>query len=415
MLENTPPPANPTPYVETNWDRPTRLIALVFLLISSTLALLLLAPVFPILTVALLLAFVLYNPVRMLTTRLGLPWALSALVMYLGFVIAIVFIVLAIIPTITKSAENLVLSAQDAYGDLLIRLDTYEPGDAVLVVAGAHIDFDPIVQQIREVVSATNTTLPQSEAAFRADREQLQAFLDQFITIAGPLTGAVTSVVSGVAGFLASLLLALFISFLIVLDIRHSSTALYNALSPAYRREVSLLIKRIEHVWGAFLQGQVIVGLLLGFLTYIQLILMGIPNALLLAIITGFISLIPTIGGFIAMVPLAFVPALQGSTVIMDTSPFGLALLVVLINLIISQIIWNAIAPVIIGDALALPTVVIICGVFIGAAVGGALGAFLVAPVLATIKVVVLYLLAKISQRDPYPGEVLPLKVKEPA
>jgi predicted PurR-regulated permease PerM len=81
-------------------------------------------------------------------------------------------------------------------------------------------------------------------------------------------------------------------------------------------------------------------------------------------------------------------------------------LLVVGINLVVSQIIWNGVAPKIIGSAVALPLPVIIVGIVIGTAVGGVLGAFLVVPILGTLRVIVYYLIMKITQRDPYPNEV---------
>jgi predicted PurR-regulated permease PerM len=110
------------------------------------------------------------------------------------------------------------------------------------------------------------------------------------------------------------------------------------------------------------------------------------------------------------------VPLLQGSTVFVDM-PNGLfALLVVIVNLLISQVIWNVVAPKILGDALDLPLPVIIVGVFIGAALGGVLGAFLVAPIVSTLRVLVFYTIRKIAQEDPFPGLVpqAPLQSEPP-
>jgi predicted PurR-regulated permease PerM len=147
-------------------------------------------------------------------------------------------------------------------------------------------------------------------------------------------------------------------------------------------------------------------GIVIGILTWIQLTLLGIDGALPLAIFTGFISLIPTLGGIIALIPLAIVPLLQGSTVFIEMSHITVALLVVGINLVISQLIWNVVAPKMLGDALNLPMPVMIVGVFIGAAIGGILGAFLVAPIMSMISVIVGYVIAKVSGFDPYPGEI---------
>jgi predicted PurR-regulated permease PerM len=75
------------------------------------------------------------------------------------------------------------------------------------------------------------------------------------------------------------------------------------------------------------------------------------------------------------------------------------------INLVITQIIWNVVAPKILGDALQLPVVVIIVGVFVGAAVGGILGAFLATPLISTGWLFFNYLIRKIAQKDPFPGK----------
>jgi predicted PurR-regulated permease PerM len=132
---------------------------------------------------------------------------------------------------------------------------------------------------------------------------------------------------------------------------------------------------------------------------------MGVPGAEILAVFTGFISLIPTLGGFVALIPLSIVPLLQGSLVFTEMSSVIFTLLVVGINLVISQVVWNVVAPMILGDILDLPVPVIIVGVFIGAAVGGILGAFLVAPIMSSLRLIAFYLLSKIYAHDPYPGQ----------
>ena len=58
--------------------------------------------------------------------------------------------------------------------------------------------------------------------------------------------------------------------------------------------------------------------------------------------------------------------------------------------------------------AVSLPLPVIIIGIIVGTALGGALGAFLIVPILGTARVIVIYLMAKVRQRDPFPGEEMP-------
>jgi predicted PurR-regulated permease PerM len=232
-----------------------------------------------------------------------------------------------------------------------------------------------------------------------------QEFINSLIGFVGTLTTAITSLIGSILNLFVTVLLSLFLSLLVLFDFRNTRKGVVMRVSPAYHREVAILLKRIVDIWNGFLKGQVMLAMLVGVVTYLQLMLMGVQGALLMALVTAVISIIPTIGGIIALIPMFFVPLLSGSTVFPDLSPVTFALLVVGVNLIITQIIWNAVAPAIMGDALNLPMVVIILGVFVGAAVGGVLGAFLVAPVMSMLRTISEYFMAKIGGQDPYPQE----------
>jgi predicted PurR-regulated permease PerM len=158
-------------------------------------------------------------------------------------------------------------------------------------------------------------------------------------------------------------------------------------------------------VWNGFFRGQALIALIIAVLTWLQLTIMGAQNTVVVAVIVGLISLIPTLGGILALVPIAVTALLQGSTVFTGLSNSTFAILAVVVNLAISQIIWNVIAPKIMGDAVSLPLPVIIVGIFIGTALGGVLGAFLITPILGTVRVITVYVLNKIERQDPFPGQ----------
>ena len=167
-----------------------------------------------------------------------------------------------------------------------------------------------------------------------------------------------------------------------------------------------MLIQQIGSVWHSFLRGQVLITFILAVATWLQLTLMGVQNSVLVAILSGVISLIPTIGGIIALVPVAAIALIQGSTVFTDLSAGTFAVMVVIVNLVITQIISNVAAPKIMGNAVNLPLPIIMVGIFIGAALGGVVGAFLITPLIGMVRVIVVYLLRKIRRQDPFPGEL---------
>lgn len=430
----TPPENNPVliSRYQPQWSHTARVIATVFLIIAGIYALTLLGPVIQMLTIAFLLAFVMYAPARALHRRGVLSWPAAVVVLYLVLMLLTVSALVLIIPTFVNGTSALIGQGEQAYNNMLAQLREYDAQDGVVFIFNVPVDLNPLIQPLRDFVlggtapstDADGETAPPAETdgetAPPADADgetptpangidllsglNLRELVNSIFNVATTLTGTVTSAIGSAAGLLATLLLSVFLSFLILLDLRHSQQQIARWVPPAYHREAALLFEKLQAVWNGFFRGQMLIGLIVGALTWLQLMLMGVPGVAVLAVFTGVVSLIPTLGGFIALVPLALVPLIQGSTVFVEMSHGLFALLVVVVNLLISQVIWNVVAPKILGDALDLPLPVIIVGVFIGAALGGVLGAFLVAPIVSTLRVLVFYTLRKIAQEDPFPG-----------
>jgi predicted PurR-regulated permease PerM len=390
---------------------------LTILMVAAGLYLLTLtAPVLPMLTLAFLMAFVISIPSRALARRTPIPYAIAVILLYTLLIIVFVLGVLLLTPSLVSGVNNLLASLQQGYNDLIISLQSIRPADAVLSVLGVQVNLSDVVRTTQGILlngaipRTTGFLLPSQikDPMLPAQQLALGSLIDQILPLFGSVSQTVTAAIGSVTGFVGSFLLALFISFLVLLDIPITERMLARQIPAVYHRESALLVDKIVHVWNGFFRGQVLIGFAIGILTFIQLSGMGISNAFILAVITGTISLIPTVGGIIALAPLALIPLIQGSQTFPQVPHTIMALLVVIVNLVISQVIWNVIAPKILGDALELPLPVIIVGVFVGTAAGGVLGAFLAAPVLATLRVFISYLWHKINLEDPFPGEAAP-------
>ncbi len=439
---NVNPPDEYTP----QWGRWTRHLITVLLIILGLFALTLLAPVIQMLTLAFLLAFVMFAPARSLNRILRIPYALSVTLVYLSLIIIIIGGIVLVIPAAVDGVRSLSNSLQEGLVELEDELQPYlQEGVNTIDVFGVSVDLQFILDPVRQTLGALNqinqaeaglegtvpegttpegTTPEATPAAPEANdtnttrpsvdlgASDLRTLINSLFSVAGTVTETLTGAVTGITGFFASVLLALFVSFLVLLDIPTTTRTLDKWIPDAYNREYALLAHKLVRIWNGFFKGQVIIGVMIGLLTWVQLQVMGVGNAALLAVIIGTISLIPTIGGFIALIPLSIIPLLNGSnSEVFSAMPNGLfALLVVIVNLFISQLIWNIIAPKILGDVLDLPIAVIIVGVFIGAAVGGVLGAFLVAPIMSSIRILLAYVIAKINMRDPFPGQAAPFE-----
>ncbi len=445
MFEQLPPEAQfaeDTRY-RPQWDRYTRLMVTVFLIVATIFGISLLAPVIVMLTLTFILAFLMYAPSYTLFRRTPLSYPVAVMLNYSILIFVIIFVVIRLIPVVVSGINSLVNSLEIGYGDLQTALVEYQPEDGIVDLAGLKVDFNFLIEPVRNFLvgplgqptttvepgaaddgsastgdssaedgSAEDGSAGDSSAGSTGDNGtitptpvDLQTILGQLFNVAGTVTGTVTSAISTVAGLVTTILLALFLSFLLLIDLPNSLKNFSRWIPPGYHREVALLMYKIQRVWNGFFRGQLLIAAIITLLTWGQLELMGVVGAPFLAIFTGLISLIPTLGGFIALFPLTLLPLINGSTVLTEV-PNGLfALLVAGINLAITQVIWNVAAPYILGDALDLPLPIIVIGVFIGGAIGGILGAFLVAPIMGTIRVIVVYLLYKLAMKDPFPDQ----------
>jgi phosphoglycolate phosphatase len=87
-------------------------------------------------------------------------------------------------------------------------------------------------------------------------------------------------------------------------------------------------------------------------------------------------------------------------------SNFWFAILVLAIYLIIQQVESAYLQPRIMGSRLKLHPVVVFTGILLGGMVGGVLGIFLAAPIIATTRVLLGYVYAKLLDQPPFPPEV---------
>ncbi len=425
-------PDVPAPKIEIpQFSTPTRYIIGVLLFAFSILGLFLLRPVVTSLLLAFIIAFVLYLPVRSLTRHTRLSYAGSVVVIYLIIGLILLFLLFTLVPAVIDGINSLTEQLQVAGEDFTQWMEEYEPGDAVITILGNQIDLDPIIQAIMPLFqrssqppdsdtttddpdSQTDPTDSSTDAGTTAaqDIQLSMPNLGEIMNAAGEILGlaggALAGFISNVASFVATLFLALFISFLTLLDLGNMHSGLFRLIHIRFEREVKIILGRLDKIWLGFFKSQVLIGLLLGVLAYIQYILLGVPGALPLAIFNGFFSVIPTIGGLISIIPQVIVTMLLGSTRFPDMDHLTFTLINVIIGTIYSQFIYSVVSPPLVGKYVKLPVVVVVVGVFVGLALGGILAAFLVVPVISTVKLLFVYFMAKVRQSEPFPDETVP-------
>ena len=137
------------------------------------------------------------------------------------------------------------------------------------------------------------------------------------------------------------------------------------------------LWKRSQRKMALWLQGQIILGIVVGLLVYIVLMIVGMPYALMLAVFAGLFEIIPVFGPIISSIPailLAF--ADRG---------LGTGFLLIGLYLIIYQFESQIFYPLVVKKIVGISPIVVILALVIGAKLAGVLGALIAVPVSAAI------------------------------
>lgn len=160
------------------------------------------------------------------------------------------------------------------------------------------------------------------------------------------------------------------------------------------RATVDLIWQRIESRLGAFLRGQTLLALITGGFSLVGYWAVGMPYALLLALIAALLEYVPLLGPFLA----GAIATLAGFSI----SPrLGLSALAV--GVIVQQIENTFLAPRIMDRAVGISPVITLLAFAGFAALFGPVGALLAIPMAATLQVL---FLAWLERTDPIEADL---------
>jgi predicted PurR-regulated permease PerM len=156
-----------------------------------------------------------------------------------------------------------------------------------------------------------------------------------------------------------------------------------------FRNDVAEVLRRMWGTLGGYFRGQIIVAAVDAVFIGIGLVLLGVPLAVPLAVLVFFGGLFPIVGAFTAGAVAVLVALADGG--------LGLAIAVLILNVVVQQLEGNLLEPLIVGRATQHHPLLILASLTAGAVLLGILGAFLAVPIAACIVRAVTYFL----ERDP--------------
>lgn len=209
-------------------------------------------------------------------------------------------------------------------------------------------------------------------------RDKIVSRVPEPLRQAGSAMAPSESTIGGVAGGLITGLtgvgVALVVTVYLLLDGRRTLAWLIAFVPARSRPRARETAECARRVIASYIHGNLITSGLAAVATWIALVSMGVPAALLLALLAGLLDLVPVVGFFLSAAP----AILLGATV----SPMvalGVALFFVAYNLVENYYIQ----PKVYGREMELSALAVIVAFLVGGTLGGVLGALIALPLAA--------------------------------
>jgi predicted PurR-regulated permease PerM len=187
-------------------------------------------------------------------------------------------------------------------------------------------------------------------------------------------------VFSTMTGALVAIFVILFVGVFLAADPQTYRNGILRLVPPEKRPRAQDVLDALVFTMKRWLLGRIIVMVIVGLVTWIGLAMLGVPLALVLAVLAGILEFIPNFGPILASVPAILIAWTESST---------LALYVILLYLAIQQAESFILTPLVLKETVKLPPVLTIAALLSMGALLGPAGVLLATPVTAAVLVLV--------------------------
>ncbi len=313
------------------------------------------------------MAFILNLPARFIEQKLlanwknpkaaGLKRGISIVLAILFVVALLVFVVLTVVPQLTKTLMELGNVIPAFFRDIIAQLEVLavqypEWKDALAALEEISIDWNTVISYITGVLK------------------------DGFSNI---LTSTVDF-----AGSLASFLFDGVISLVFAIYIlsgkeklgRQMKKLLYAYLPEKAYQKILKVASLCNNNFAKFISGQCLEAVILGTMFVICMTIFQMPYAVLVGVLIAFTALIPIVG--------AFIGCAVGAFLILMVNPLK-ALIFIIMFLVLQQLEGNLIYPRVVGNSVGLPAIWVLMAVSVGGSMFGVVGMLVFIPLMSTV------------------------------
>lgn len=310
--------------------------------------------------ISMILAYIINPLVSYLETK-KISRRLGVLIVYIGFILIFVVLFLVVLPKTIEELRNLFTSLPNLVNDLNLRI--LDSADHIEKVT--NIDMSRILNNVQDGIEQYLNSLQTS-------------LLDRLRSMASGMYAAFGRVVS--------FILVLILTYYFTVDKNRIKVKMYKMIPSSYRSDILYLASEINTAMLEFVKGKLLLAVIVGVMTTIMLLILGVNFAVAIGLITIVADIIPYIGPFLAFVPAFFFSVMDSWTKAIWVSVFFVFLQ------------WaenNLFAPKILGKRTGLhPAVVLLC-IVIGGGTFGVIGMILSVPVFSILTILKNFIVMK--------------------
>jgi len=333
---------------------------------------------------ALILAYLIHPIASFLKEKIGLPWRLTVTIIFLVLVLAILglltwggFALFEQVQNLIRFIENNIDQLPDLVAD--ITEQTYQIGPFTFSPSG--FNWDEIANQI---VGA------------------IQPILGRLGSIASSIAAGAFSVVTWVV-------LILLVSYFLLAESEGIPNRLLNIQIPGYTKDLEMMGKELNRIWNAFIRGEILVVIFSSIIYTATLGILGVQFFFGLALIAGIGQLVPYIGAWATWISFGLVALFQNN-IPFNLAPGAYMIVVLGVGMLVNYFIDNFLRTKIMASNLKVHPALVLIGALVGVQLFGFVGIIIAAPVMASMKLVVNYIINKLNDQNPWEE----LELREP-
>jgi predicted PurR-regulated permease PerM len=269
-----------------------------------------------------------------------------------------------------------------------------------LIVPLAVAQVRDVNHEVPSLLRNAQITLSQALTSIGMGDLDPLVFLPQ-VEVSQNVARMVVPVATAISRFALELLICLVATFFVLRDAPKLFDGLRHLLPRDQRRDVMHITEQVNVLIGRYIRGQMLLVAIMSSVTAVGLTVLEVPYSILLGFVTGVLELIPFAGPITA-------GAIASIVALGHPNPFGWSQLayvgtVVAMYTVLRHAEDYFVIPLVIGRIVKLHPIVVIFSMLAGGSLLGLLGIILAVPVAATLRLVLVYVLARLRDEDPLP------------